>query len=598
MTNLKNSRTAPVSSAHPEWLAVTAGIGAVANHWAGRSDIVVAVSPSSGRGNPACYSPLTGELEINTPICFGDSIDPEMVGAFGDRETQYEWPRATGAIFHEAMHARFSQWDLEQASKDLSNREFRALVLLEEGRIENQGLEAFPRMSGFLRTMAIDVVINDPEDLKSSSDSEFAANVATLTLARVDAGSLRSSDVEEIRDLIANRIGEDRLEKLRGIWLEAQNYRDHYNAAGMYDLAREWVKIVDEAKEENGEEPGDEESEPGESGSGSGSGSGYVEDLMDAMSEAAADAAIAAYDDLAESEMLEDYEEQAKAKADSGKERRDAKDAAGKVFGSGTAEIHNTSSRSSISETRNATPDERRAAVKIGAAIDKAKYRDRSETEIVSDLPPGRLRTRVAVQGAALRSKGVMTKTEPWRRTVRKQTDDPTLKIGVMVDISGSMYAAMEPMASTAWIMSEAGRRVDAKTAMVYYGNDVFATLKPGQRLDKVRVWTAPDGTEKFDKAFKALDGGLNLLHGSGVRMLVIVSDGEYTGPETEAARRWVRRCEEAGVAVIWINSSTYGTVRRIINGTSVIEVPLSGDATTAAELIGQAASKALAKVA
>lgn len=594
MTNLKNSRTTPVSSAHPEWLAVTASIGAVSNHWAGRSDIVVAVSPSSGRGNPACYSPITGELEINTPICFGDSIEPSMVGSFGDRETQYEWPRATGAIFHEAMHARFSQWDLEQASKDLSSREFRALVFLEEGRIEKQGLEAFPRMSGFLRTMAIDVVVNDPADLSSSSDSEFAANVATLTLARVDAGSLQSYDVAEIRDLIASRIGEDRLAKLREIWLEVQNYRDHYNAAGMYDLAREWVKIIDEAKEENGEEPADEESEAG----GSGSGSGYAEDLMEAMSEAAADAAIAAYDDLADSEMLEEYEEQAKAKADAGKEQRDAKSAAGKVFGSGTAEIHNTGSSSTLSETRNPTPDERRAAVKIGAAIDKAKYRDRSETEIVSDLPPGRLRTRVAVQGAALRSKGVMSKSEPWRRTVRKQTDDPTLKIGVMVDISGSMWAAMEPMASTAWIMSEAARRVDAKAAMVYYGNDVFATLKPGQRLDKVRVWTAPDGTEKFDKAFKALDGGLNLLHGSGVRMLVIVSDGEYTGPETEAARRWVRRCEEAGVAVIWISNATYGSTRRIINGTAAIEVPLTADATTAAELIGKAASQALAKVA
>ena len=84
----------------------------------------------------------------------------------------------------------------------------------------------------------------------------------------------------------------------------------------------------------------------------------------------------------------------------------------------------------------------------------------------------------------------------------------------------------MQPMASVAWILSEATRRVQGRAAMVYYGNNVFPTLKPGQHLDRVKVYSAPDMTEKFDKAFKALNGGLNLLNGSGALLLVVVSDG------------------------------------------------------------------------
>ena len=88
-----------------------------------------------------------------------------------------------------------------------------------------------------------------------------------------------------------------------------------------------------------------------------------------------------------------------------------------------------------------------------------------------------------------MEARGVRQEVAPFRKKVRKQTDEPTLTVGVMVDISGSMSSAMEPMASTAWIMSEAVRRVQGKTAMVYYGNEVFTTLKPGQHLGDVKVW-------------------------------------------------------------------------------------------------------------
>jgi hypothetical protein len=235
--------------------------------------------------------------------------------------------------------------------------------------------------------------------------------------------------------------------------------------------------------------------------------------------------------------------------------------------------------------------------VQLAQLLEKAKYRDRDETEVHSVIPPGRLRTRAAVQGVALKSKGIMTKSEPWRQTKRKHVDDPTLNIGVMVDISGSMGAAMQPMASLAWVLSESVRRVQGRSAMVYFGNDVFPTLKPGQHLDRVRVFTAPDMTEKFDRAFKALDGGLNLLNGSGARMLVVVSDGEYPEPEKNAVRKWIAACEQSGVAVVWLSfPGGYGdpAAVNLLRGTKAALEILNLDLKGSAKVIGTAAVKAL----
>ena len=169
----------------------------------------------------------------------------------------------------------------------------------------------------------------------------------------------------------------------------------------------------------------------------------------------------------------------------------------------------------------------------------------------------------------------------------------------MLVDISGSMGSAMEPMASTAWILSEATRRVQGKCAMVYYGNDAFPVLKPGQHLPQVKVYSAPDGTERFDKAFKALDGTLNLLNSSGARLLVIVSDLYYGGAEMQATKNWMKRCREAGVAVVLVPFEYEDNARDVVksvkaNGIELIPNRLTRDIVGAAQSIGQAAVRQL----
>jgi len=582
MTHIKDSTTRAERTGL-EWLPIGAELGKLVNTWAARDDLVAYVGPGAGGPAPACYNPALAEVEVNVDVAFGVGVKPETIGDLTLRKTQFEWPKATGAIYHEALHARFSAWSIAKAMADLSKKEFQAIMLLEESRIEAAGVTLEPRNVPFLRACALEIVIADSAvDLTTLTSTRAAARLAGLTLARVDAGVLKQSDIQPIVDVLEPMLGEDLLGKLRSIWNRFQMHEDHYDSAPLYELAKEWSALVEEAA-------ADDEPEGGE-----GDITEWMQDLIDALNHSAEGTAISAQDELDDQQQSEEWTAKASNSANSTRERADHKKTAEQVFQKGTGPMPSVRSNSRLRHKRSPSGAERRAAVSVATMLDKAKYRERDVHEISSVTPPGRLRTRALVQGAALKSKGVMTQTEPWRRNVRKHTDEPTLTIGVMVDISGSMSSAMEPMAVTAWVMSEAAKRVQARTAMVYYGSDVFPTLKPGQHLDQVYVYTAPDGTEKFDKAFKTLDGGLNLLHGTGARLLVVVSDGHYTATESDAARAWVKRCEAEGVAVLWLPFDNAWAADQICRKTSAVVLPGELNPVEAATQIGQAAAKAL----
>jgi hypothetical protein len=283
-------------------------------------------------------------------------------------------------------------------------------------------------------------------------------------------------------------------------------HEHHTNPEPLYELAREWAKLVKDAAEERGEPEGSAPSPEMQE---------FIEGLMDALADAAEAASIGAQEDLNDQQTSEEWAEQVKTKASAAKERKDHEKEAKEVFMKGTGPSPDSRTSSRVHETRMPTGAERAAAVKVAQILEKAKYQERDEREITSQLPPGKLRTRAIVQGAAM----LKSKVSWIQQNLGSEQCVSTLMtqhstVGVMVDISGSMSSAMQPMAVTAWVMSEAASRVQASCAMVYYGQDVFPTLKPGQHLSEVNVYTAPDGTEKFNKAFKALDGSLNLLHG------------------------------------------------------------------------------------
>ena len=78
--------------------------------------------------------------------------------------------------------------------------------------------------------------------------------------------------------------------------------------------------------------------------------------------------------------------------------------------------------------------------------------------------------------------------------------------------------------------------------------------------------------------------------------MLVVTSDGAYVSDQHDKALKWVKRCREAGVAVLWLpfdNGHYARGVERL--GATVVSGVL--DPATSALEIGREASRALTEV-
>lgn len=614
------SRIAERKSETPkEWLRTCSQIGQVANEWAGRSDLVVYAGEDAVNGEAiAAFFTATAEIEINLPNAFGKVTTPEMVGDLRERNNQFEFPQATGVIYHEALHAKHTTWNLEYLETLTKDKQvLDAFMLLEESRIERLGVLGKPENQLFLRASALELALGDISEgsLEKMTKTFATAHLAGLSLARVDAGVLDASDVLTVEAKVLEVLSADLVAKLREIWIEFQSLMT-YNTGAIergLELAVKWVELLKERAEEQGEEQGEGQGigigigsgDAGEGDAEGGAGGDFITELLEALSEDAMETLLSTGEALGDQQTKEEWQKESKERSKQTQIVRSNKATAQEVFdiskedGKGTTTMPHSRSGSRLIEERKPTSQERIASVQVAQMLDRAKYRERDVTVVHSEVPAGRLRTRALVQKKALEAKGVRTPVNAWERKVRKHTDEPTLTIGVMVDISGSMGSAMNPMATTAWVMGEASRRIQAKSAMVYFGNDVFATLRVGQKLDAVRVYSATDGTEKFDKGFSALDGALDLLYGRGARLLVVVSDGCFTEEQTRLAREALLACKKNGVGVLWISpdklSSKRWSAHEVIEGTGAVLIDgLAPDQI--ATLIGKSASEALEK--
>ncbi len=585
-----------------EWLKAGTVVADRVNRWARRRDIVALletdVKAKRPPGySPACFVPATAEIEVDVIEGCGPQVTPADVLAFSEREGLEEYPALAGLLLHEAMHARHSRWDLS-VHRELDPIVSTLVTMLEEIRIEHRGVTGWPKDAVFLRASALKLATADAREQALKYESEdktlplslAVVQVAIAAIGRVDAGVLEEDDVAPIYELLGKSLTYTLVEDMRAIWRRVFDVRDDTNVEAIIEIAQDLLTLLREASALPEEEPeegdgagagastGEGEGE-GEEGDGEGTGSGESEpssksigdgtaeteitleslkELIEAAEEVGEDVVIEVTVEIGDVQRDRAWEAELKARSSVAEERHAAKEEMTKIFSKGTGPSGERRTGSRLVEERPPTAQERIAAVTAAQLLDQARYRDRIVTPTRSQLPPGRLRPRSAVQQAADRARGAISAAEPWNAKHRRHVEDPTLQIGVLVDISGSMNAAMEPMGVLAWVMSEASRRIGARCAQIYYGSGVFVTLRPGEYRDDVRVYSAPDGTERFTSAFKALDGALNLIHGSGPRLLVIASDMIYTSGEADASVEAVRRCREAGVPVVIIPFEGY----------------------------------------
>jgi hypothetical protein len=582
------------SYTRPEFLKTCSQIGLLVNNWSGRNDLVVYGGEDSANNEAiAAFYHDSAEIEVNLVKAFGET-NSDTIGNLTQRSVQYEYPNVIGVVYHEALHAKYTNWDKDRLMAELDQSEGKAFMLLEEVRIETRGVIDQPHNRLFLRESALTFALEEINEATLADVSEVwqAAMLGVLAIGRFDSGILELKDILAIHDHLIAALGKDLFDSLRKVWCEFASLKTTQIDRGM-ELAREFVKLLREADPEG-------EGNFGQMGEGEGEGESIPmpSELAELLQDVADQIQIDNSRSLGEQETTEKWQEESKARSNQTKSNNQKKMVAQKIFDKQNDEKGSGSS-SKLDSTRSPRPDERAAAVTIASMLEKAKYRERSIHEVRSELPYGKLNTRALIQNAALKARGSMARVPAWDRKVRKHTDDPTLRLGVMVDISGSMGSAMDAMATTAWVLGEAGRRIQAKTAMVYYGSGVFPTLRVGQRLDQVRVFTAPDGTEEFGEAYQALDGELGLTFGDGVRVLVIVSDGQYRPNQTELAERALIECKRNGVAVLWITpKGCWGNpAARLIESTAWGVHLNDLDVSQIALLVGRAAAEALGKV-
>jgi len=574
-----NSRLGSRKGSTPsEWLKTCSEIGRQINEWSGRSDLAVYGGDDTAEGQAvAAFYHDIAEIEVNVGKVFGTYTKPSLIGDFTERENQQLFPNATGVIYHESLHAKYTNWDRENLEAEFSKDQNAGHIFMkmEESRIEKNGIIDLKKNQPFLRASALNMALEDLNDeaLSEMSDTWAVANLALLSLARYDAGVLEAKDVASIYSQSVSVLGEELLSNLQSKWLEFQTLTIR-NQARAVEVAREFADLLREADPEGEPQvneivfymPSDEDGESGDFEESDESKEGESEDnenpsqpseavqkMLDELERSATNAEMDTEDKMAEQRIKDKWNNEVKERKEVTNAKTNRKETAKQIFDKRYDE-YGSGSASRIQEKRQPTGSERAMAIKLGKELEKAKYRERSEHIRQTNLPMGRLNFRNAIQNQAMESRGQMPNLPSWKQKVRKHTDDPTLSLGVMVDISGSMGHAMEAMASTAWILGEAGYRIQAETAMMYFGTGVFPTLRKGQRLPEVNVYSAPDGTEEFGKAWEALDGELGLTFGTGVRMLAMVSDGQFTEKQYNKLVTTLGECRKSGVAVLIIS--------------------------------------------
>lgn len=575
------------------------------NLLAGRDDLIAKVKwDATADEPPAWFVPAHNEVTLNGPVAL-DGADPAAINPLTPAGRRRN-PVLVGLLCHEAGHAHSTRWDAGFGD-DIPAVVARAVVLLEDIRIEHRQLQRRPGDRLYLRAASQRLILPAAATSTAAANRWTAAQAAALTAGRGDAGVLDKQEYRNVVVLCRSALGGKDFDRLRRVWRKALALHDG-DMQGLLRLARRWVDIVgvenpadapappcahgvlgQASADESADEPGATGAAPADTGSGEpdagepegGENSAATElaktlagafrDVMDVVG--ARGAAQAAAELEEDSPTREPHEVRGERQAQEAADRETAAEHAQQVF-HGHSPVGAADPRGIC---RPPTDEERSLARQIGAALRRARYRERGRIVTTSAVPPGRLMGREAMLGAAQRARSAPVTAKPFRHVVRRDTPEPELTVGIGVDISGSMTWATDVMASLAWMVAHAVDHVGGRSAMVAFGETVTAITKPGVVPRHVQTFIADDGCEMFTDAMWALDGGLFLTSGDGVRIVFVASDGRFGAPgERKRADAMVDRLVRHGVLVIWLDLQHHGRGSHTIVPPGAVRLPVT----------------------
>lgn len=615
-----------------EWLQLGSRMAGLVNLIAERQDLIVSIYPDnrtpSGPGASAWFIPKEASINFDARQLLDEHIHPHSVDLY-DPRSQAEHIKLMGAMVHECAHAAHTVLNFP---KDSNRNHVDWALLLEESRIEKKALARRPQDRAFLRATIKDVVSGG--DLNKLPESQRkraqAAHSAALILGRVDNGVLYEDEVKGLRSLIVQELGEDTLERMRQVWLRAQDLEDG-DLDGLVACGKEYYEILQEKEEEHQDQQGegqqggssgegnsdgqgsssDSSGNSGESSSSDGSGGGSEKSKEDAegksgqgqgedgqnQDEADADAFQMPCgswtwgdmdderawgedsddenkqgdDDLSKemSKELDEVAEEARKeikiavapkRRNRDKERaEEAREKANRVRNQTTAEQvfskavgqGSGSGWGRVNDTMESPNDsDRRNANQLAKELRRARHRDVHRTTVPSMTPPGRMNINQAAHRDAQRARGEQITATPWKQTRRRQVEAPPFSAAISVDVSGSMDAWQRAVSSFAWAVGKATHNQGGKVGAVAWNDDVRVIAKPGKVSKDVVVAGCSGGSRGLARSLDALDGQMDLAYAEGVRVLVILSDGNIG---TAGVQERIDRFRKAGVLVLWV---------------------------------------------
>ena len=549
-----------------DWGLLGSQAAVVCNRWANRRDISVLIGPGrGGRSGIANWRMDLRRITVNATTVLGE-LEPDSVVDIRTREGLSKYPVLGGVLMHESGHARFSiaEWNQELRSR-FSSAEWAVFELLEETRVEGRMVEAHPRDRGFVRASASALVLADRE----AWSGRYAA---IAILGREEVGVLAWNDVHHVETWLLNQDGwtVEILDEVRTLIAQHEQVDD---TRLMESLAKQLDEIMPPDPEVRSEDDA----------------------LIGILSGAASSAERGGTADVIDALVAERAEEARAEQAAAAREQSRNENEAANTFGGGlNGQVGLVPSQ--LKNRRAPSVEERAAATRLARMLEKARYRDRTPEDVGSMIPPGRFNPGEAMRKAAAISVGARAdRYEPFTDRRWHETEESPLSVGIMSDVSGSMRAMQPAVGSALWVISDAVNRLDkAKAAAVYFGDKVYPGLRVGERLDKVRTWEGGGAMEEFNRGFRALDGALSLIGGSGARLLVVSSDGNYKGMQNDARNRHLRNCVQNGVAVLWLSYRSEPNVESL-PGLEVVIV--DGKVHEVIDQIGSAAVRALERV-
>jgi hypothetical protein len=497
----------------------------------GRSDLTVTVAPGAGAGAPACFYPDTRRVEVDaTYVGSPDIADPRRAAH------KRLVPTAYGLLVHEAGHAAHSRWLPVPPGTPPVVAD--AALLLEESRAEGHQRA---RRRGDRRWLRHTVTTLLSGDEAPVDDPWHAGQVAGLLLARVDARIVAAKDVRAARAAVLGVLGRKRLAALRDIWRAAHTVADT-DTDTMVELGWRWCQTLGIDPTAHPEVP------VADVGVFAGQLAAALADLLTAE------------EGTTTSEYLD-------------------RDLARQLSGRYTTPP--------AWPRRDPTTAEQDAVRRLAARLRQARTDNPAPARQPSLLPPGRLRTRAAITADAQRAAGAIPTAAPWQRRAELPPDKPTLHLGILVDLSGSMSDYATALSSAGWMLAHAAHRNHAVVATIGFSDDVTVLVSPRQRPQQVLDMQAGGGTSAFVEAVKLADRLLELRNRRRLRLLAVVSDGWVDNPD--ATQKLITTLHRSGCGVLWLTPADQPC--RSFADTTTIAV---ADPAAAVEHIAAAATAAL----